>query len=325
MSAKRLATFRRPPPAMVVEPHSYCNLSCLSCLTGQKSLPRPRGRMSLSQFTTLVDEVAPRLKVVHWSGMCEPLLFEDCLDYLRYLADAGVRVRVDTNGHCFRNREFVEALVETGTSEVNVAFDGVDQATLAAIRGPQADFEGLVAGTRLLIDARDRLGSALKVNLQFIVSRPNENRIREAQVLGRSLRPDSMTIKAIRLDPHDSRACAALMPQSTVYRSYQRSASGNWRLKGSMLRQCWAIREFCVLWWDGTLVPCCFDLAGEFAFGNAFRTSFAEAWNSDAAARFRLRASTDLPSIPLCASCPVGRREINCWPVDLERDEGAGP
>jgi radical SAM protein with 4Fe4S-binding SPASM domain len=278
--------------------------------------------MSYPSFKRLVDEVSPWLKAVQWSGMCEPLLYEDSLDFLTYLSDAGIRVRVDTNGHFFRNRDFVDRLIETQPSEINIAVDGTDQASLAAVRGPNADFQRLVAGIRLLVAARDRFRSQLKVNLQFIISRPNEHLMGDFAALARSLRPNSMTLKAIRLDPNDKPACRRLMPRSTSYRGYKKKPSGMWELKGKMLRQCWAIRSYCVIWWDGTLLPCCFDLAGEYAFGNVFTTSFKEAWSSDAAIRFRQRASSDLPSIPLCEICPVGRSEINCWEFDLKEEEG---
>jgi len=277
--------------------------------------------MSYDSFKGLVDEVSPWLKAVHWSGMCEPLLYEDSLDYLADLSDAGIRVRVDTNGHFFRSREFIDRLIHTRPSEINIAVDGTDQKSLAAVRGPNADFQLLVAGIRLLVEERDRLRSKLKVNLQFILSRPNEHLTREFLMLARSLRPDSITFKAIRLDPNDRQACR-LMPRSARYRGYQKGPTGIWQLKGEMLKQCWAIRSYCVIGWDGTLLPCCFDLAGDYAFGNVFKTSFKEAWNSDTAVRFRRLASSDLPSIPLCEICPVGRNENNCWEFDLKEKEG---
>lgn len=301
---------------MVMEPHTFCNLTCFSCQTGQGELQRPAGRMPYRAFKRLVDEVSPWLQTVHWSGMGEPLLYEDSLDYLAYLSDAGIRVRVDTNGHVFRNRGFVERLVRTRPVEINIAVDGTDQASLAAVRGSHADFRLLIEGIRLLVEARDRLRSKLRVNLQFIVSRPNEHLSGEFLALGRGLRPDSMTFKAIRLDPGDKRACRRLMPKSLRYRGYTPGPGGVWRLKGELLKQCWAIRSYCMVCWDGTLLPCCFDLPGEHAFGNVFATSFETAWHSDTAVSFRQLASTDLSAIPMCRICPVGRDEINCWEFD---------
>jgi radical SAM protein with 4Fe4S-binding SPASM domain len=277
--------------------------------------------MPYPAFKRLVDEVSPWLKVVHWSGMGEPLLYEDSLDYLTYLSEAGIRVRVDTNGHLFRNLDFVDRLVKTCPSEINIAVDGTDQASLAAVRGSNADFRLLVAGIKMLVEVRDRLQSNVKVNLQFIVSRPNEHLAGEFLELGLDLHPDSMTFKAIRLDLDDKPACNSLMPRSARFRSYEKDTSGKWQLKENMLKQCWAIRSYCSIWWDGTLLPCCFDLTGEHAFGNVFKTSFDEAWNSDTAVHFRQLASSDLSSIPMCEVCPVGRDDINCWEIDCKEEE----
>ena len=80
MQRKQSDTFHEPPPVIVMEPHCFCNLTCLSCLTGQGKLQRPAGKMSYSSFKKFVDEVSPWLKAVQWSGMGEPLLYEDSLD-----------------------------------------------------------------------------------------------------------------------------------------------------------------------------------------------------------------------------------------------------
>lgn len=321
MAKNKYETFSDPPPVIVMEPHTYCNLTCQSCLTGRRKLDRPGGKMDFSSFKKLISEVSAWVETVHWSGMCEPLLYEDSLAYISFMSGAGINVRLDTNGHFFRDRDFVRRLIGAGLAEVNVAVDGTDQASLAAVRGANADFGILMAGIQDLIGERNRLKSGMKINLQFIVTRPNEHLSAEFLRLGRSLHPDSMTFKAIRLDPADSEACQNLMPKSARFRSYAKQPDGGWRLKGRMLRQCWAIRAYCSIWWDGTLVPCCFDLDGTHAFGNVFETSFREAWQSEAAANFRRRASCDLPSIALCRICPVGRSELNCWDVDPRGDE----
>jgi radical SAM protein with 4Fe4S-binding SPASM domain len=317
MPRKRVDPIHEPPLAIVMEPHTYCNLTCWSCLTGRKKLQRPLGRMLFAPFRRLVDEVSEWVKVVHWSGMGEPLLFEDSLDYLSYLSQAGINVRIDTNGHFFGNRDFVTRLIHTGVSEINIALDGINQKSLSAIRGSHADFKLVVDGIRMLMEVRDHLSSSLKVNLQFIISKPNEDHIKDFLALATALRPDSITLKAIRLDPGDRRACRKLMPLSESYCGYIGEEDGKWQLKGEMLNQCWAIRAYCVIWWDGTLLPCCFDLQGKYAFGNVFDSSFREAWNSDLAVSFRRLAATHLPSIPMCEICPVGRDIANCWEIKL--------
>jgi radical SAM protein with 4Fe4S-binding SPASM domain len=249
--------------------------------------------------------------------MGEPLLCEDSLAYLSYLSAAGIQVKVDTNGHCFRDRDFADRLIQTNPAELNIAFDGTDQATLAAIRGQRANFDLLVSGIKLVVQAKERLESAVRINLQFIVSRPNEHQIEEVCELGRSLHPDSMTFKLIRLDPKDERACTTLMPSVPAYREYDMDTAGSWHLKGALLSECWAVRSYCSVWWDGTLVPCCFDLDGTHAYGNVFDTSFREAWNSDVAFAFREAVATDLRSVAMCEICPVARDQDNCWKLDF--------
>ncbi|HOH60402.1 MAG TPA: aldehyde ferredoxin oxidoreductase, partial [Candidatus Cloacimonadota bacterium] len=51
------------PPALMIEPTNICNLKCPLCPSGNGSLQRPRGMMSLDLFKGIVDQV------MHSTGM----------------------------------------------------------------------------------------------------------------------------------------------------------------------------------------------------------------------------------------------------------------
>lgn len=305
------AACRAFPAQIIIEPHTFCNLSCITCATGQKRLNRPRGKMPWDMFRKLADEIAPRIEGVFWTGMCEPLLYEDNLRYIKYLTKSGLRVYVETNGHFFQNQHFTEQFIRTNVSSVNIAFDGLDQNSLRAFRGPNADYDRLISGIRLLLKTREMLHTKRPtVNLQFIVTRLNENLMDRVKTLKEELRVDTLTFKAVGADPSKQEQ-AALIPTSPELRRWEKDAQGVWRQKGDITNRC-SRMYFCpMILWDGRVVPCCYDFSAEYAFGNAFETSFRQVWFSEAAINFRKQLVRNRSSIPMCTYCPEGRTIIS--------------
>ena len=299
------------PSSIIIEPHTFCNLSCINCATGQGRLVRPRGKMPFQDFRLLIQQLAPRVKSVHLTGMCEPMLYEDCLDYMECITGAGLELHLETNGHFFRGPDFVERFLRARVSTVNIDVDGKNQKTLEAFRGPNADLERVLKGVRLLLATRKRLGLIEPiVNLQFIVTRLNEHQIGDFMALQGNLKPNSLSLKAVGLDLKDQDKCERLIPLGPAFRRYLKERQGRWRLQGEVSNRCAMTYARPMICWDGTLVPCCYDFAAEFAFGNVFEQSFSGAWNSARAVHFRKSLAENRWAISICTGCPEGRHPI---------------
>ncbi len=65
---------------------------------------------------------------------------------------------------------------------------------------------------------------------------------------------------------------------------------------------CDNITEVITFRWNGDVVPCCYDIIGEYVIGNIMKHSLEELWNNE---RYKsLRKSIHLRNyIPLCAYC----------------------
>jgi radical SAM protein with 4Fe4S-binding SPASM domain len=62
----------------------------------------------------------------------------------------------------------------------------------------------------------------------------------------------------------------------------------------------------CVMTWDGSIVPCCFDKDAKYSMGNINEKTFGEIWNGDAYRDFRAQLFTNRKSIDICRNCTEG-------------------
>jgi radical SAM protein with 4Fe4S-binding SPASM domain len=79
--------------------------------------------------------------------------------------------------------------------------------------------------------------------------------------------------------------------------------------KTEVKNQCDFLWDEIVVNWDGSIVPCCFDMNNLFVFGNAFKEKIKNIWNNKKYISFRRRILTNKKSIPLCRDCPGTNKE----------------
>jgi len=62
----------------------------------------------------------------------------------------------------------------------------------------------------------------------------------------------------------------------------------------------------CVMTWDGTIVPCCFDKDAQHPLGEIKTRSFMETWTSNEYKDFRQRILNEREQITICKNCTEG-------------------
>ena len=67
-----------------------------------------------------------------------------------------------------------------------------------------------------------------------------------------------------------------LIPTIDKYARYKKTDGGKWRIKNNLLNHCWKMWHSCVLTWDGTVVPCCFDKDASHSLGSLKQKTFKE-------------------------------------------------
>jgi radical SAM protein with 4Fe4S-binding SPASM domain len=64
----------------------------------------------------------------------------------------------------------------------------------------------------------------------------------------------------------------------------------------------------CVITWDGSVVPCCFDKDASHPMGSLQESTFKEVWNSTNYRNFRGKLLQSRNQIDICKNCTEGTK-----------------
>ncbi len=294
------------PLHISVEPTTSCNLRCPECPSGLRAFSRPTGMLEPSFFEGLLNELKPGLASINFYFQGEPYLNRELHGMVRKAADAGIYTATSTNGH-YLDSENCERVVQSGLHRLIVSIDGTSQDTYEQYR-IGGKLEKVIEGTRLLIDTKRRLKSRTPhVVFQFLVVKPNEHQIPEVLELAGELGVDEVRFKTAQV--YDFEQGNPLIPENEKYARYRKGADGRWVLKNKLENHCWRMWQGCVVTWDGSIVPCCFDKDAQHRLGKIdAQTRFGQIWRSEEYRAFRAGILEDRSQFEICKNCTEGTK-----------------
>jgi radical SAM protein with 4Fe4S-binding SPASM domain len=287
------------PPNIMIEPTNVCNLKCPGCPTGRNQLPFKKGRMLLSDFRKLVDQLGPYAIYAQLWGFGEPFLHPDILEMVAYCKRFDLEVRISTNGQFLENANTAAGLVKSGLDSLKISLDGASQETLQKYR-INAGFDKMVEGIRLINEAKKKYQSEYpKLILQFIIMKHNQHEIPLMQELAAKLKmkykPKSVWVEddnAEDLLPDDRYSRFVVDPKTKALRPAKKQPE-----------LCPFPWEWAYVNWDGTVLPCCKDPYRNHLFGNVKEESYNAIWRSSKFVNFRKSLINDPSQVKKCNRC----------------------
>lgn len=286
------------PLAIGAELTNHCNLRCPECPSGSGTLTRARGFMDPVLFQKIIDELSPYLYNINLYFQGEPMLHPKVFTFLEI--SRNIKTVISTNGH-YLNADNAEQLVKSGLDKLIVSLDGADQETYSAYR-MNGNFVTVINGIKTVTEAKKRFSSAIKVEIQFLVNKINENQVgqmeRLASDLGAELRLKSMQV-AVREN------MGKWLPVDGRFGRY-RLKGDEYFIKSSLPNRCSRMWFNPVITWDGKVIPCCFDKDAEYVMGDLNQDSFREIWTGPKYRIFRKSILTGRNMIEMCRNCSSG-------------------
>jgi MoaA/NifB/PqqE/SkfB family radical SAM enzyme len=187
-----------PNRTLIVELTNACNLECPLCSTGSGLNQKPKGMMKLDHFRQFMDQVAPLLNSVIFSGSGEPLLHPQFVEFVAYAArEKGKLATCLSNGtRIDQPRE----IVRSGLTKIQVDVNGLTQEQHAAYR-VGANLEQVLANIRQLVSVKRELRSAYPlVYVDVLIGRHNEQDHDRFIELARELEVNGVILAALRDD-----------------------------------------------------------------------------------------------------------------------------
>ncbi len=281
---RKLRVTAGPPPILMLESSSFCNLRCEKC--AHKTSPRKRGNMDTALALELIGQAGEMgIKRVCLSMLGEPLMHPDLDKMAARAAELGLKPYLVTNAQLL-TPELGSRLIESGLDQMVVSVDGWD--------GPS--YESRQAGARM-----DRLMENLEA---FKAARGEAKRplLASVTVLDAGSRARLDEVRGLLAPVFDDLRLMPLTDFGTPggevdprllpgVKSWKRAACGN---------------PFSVLsvGWDGRVTACCNDHHFLLEYGDATRRPLADIWMDDRIKEIRRKhLEGNLAGVPLCEKC----------------------
>jgi len=288
------------PPVVMIEPTNVCNLRCPLCPSGNGTLKRKKGYLTLDVFKKIIDDIASTAFMVVLWNQGEPYLNKDFSKMVKYASEKKLFTLVSTNGNIDYDAEEV---VKSGLDSMIVSLDGTTQGSYNKYR-VNGKLEKVLEGVKKIVAAKKKLNKTNPLlRWQFLVMKHNEHEIEEIKQLSKKLEVDNLELKSVQIYSKDD--VHSFLPQNPKYRRYKISGD-NFELKYGIKNRCRRIWTNAVVNWNGEVAICCFDKDGEFKVGNVIDTDLTQLWKNSDIMKIRNQILKDRKQIPICRNCLEG-------------------
>lgn len=267
-----------------VEITNICNMSCSFCHGHSRELRR----MSLDEFSLVLDKLKGQTEYIYYHLMGEPLTHPELPLFLKAAAEKGFRSVITTNGTLLKKR--ASELIESGIHKVSISlhsFEGESKQTHEQYLSDTADFAdaaskaGVIVVFRLWNKGFD--GGRNDAALEFLRSRLEGEWADNTR--GIRIR-DKLFLE---------------WGDRFVWPDKQADIQGD-----DMF--CYGLRDHFGILCDGTVVPCCLDSDGVINLGNIFRDDISEILSSPRATAIKKGFDCRKASENLCRRCSYAQR-----------------
>lgn len=309
------------PYMLQIEPTSLCNLSCPLCPTGRGELNRPSRHLQLEEFTAIIDDLERSLLFLVLWNWGEPLLNPALPDMVRHAARRGIKTVTSTNGHFFRDEEYLSALFEAGLTTLIVSIDSVSDDNYGVYR-KRGELQRVLDGLHRAVAVKRKTGARTAINVRMVVMKQNEHEVDAVERMARQAGADFFTAKTLNPSCGDVVLDSELLPVNERYRRYE-------YVPGTFERVC--TDPLCRVVWtmpsvlsNGDVAPCCYDYDAEMRVGNVFEKPLSEFWNGPEYRALRKLVHDTPEASAKCRRCDVNfKLSENGWfirAVDLNRE-----
>lgn len=297
LEEKLLLLIKHKPTIFQIEPTTKCNLNCPLCSTHHLA----RGMIDLesSSFEKIVV-ANPQMKYATLHLMGEPLLSQNLFQYIKLLKQNDVFTFFSTNGMLLKEK--AKDIVDSKVDKISVSLDAINQEDLKIYRR-NAHLDRILNGIEALIGERDRRNLKRPiVQIQTIMFRYNEEKEEEVRSFLLGLGVDRIRFKTVSVESFGCKnSNGSDIPwERLIPKRYNRDPKERLFFRDRAV--CRLLFQGFVLA-DGSVVPCCIDYDGNYAFGNLRTDTWDEIWHSQK--RWEILREYFEKGLNICRTCTM--------------------
>jgi len=226
----------------------------------------------LENFKTIIDDNKDIFKRINMIFAGEPLLNQDIFKMVKYAESKNIEVLLSSNTTLFNN-EKIKELFDSNLSYLIVCLDGTTKETHEQYRRG-SNFEEVKNNIQKICQYKKE--KELKkpyIILQFLVMRQNEKEIAEIIKLAQILGVDKIDLKTLSLGSFVDINKKIELAEENLPKNNKYS---RFIFKGGILKEkskpriCSWMRQ-ALIYWNGDVSLCCYDINGDMVVGNVFK------------------------------------------------------
>lgn len=264
-------------------------------MCANKDIPEEKiGHMDLNLFRQIVDEAGEYVFDLNLFLGGESLFHKELPEMIRYARSRGIATRLSTNATVL-TKEKTDALLDAGLDFIIFSFDGYEKDVYEKIR-VNANFEKTLGYIREFLEEKKRRGGRKPFVVFQVIEFSNltgAGKEKEREAFLTSLKGLPVNRFSF-IKPH------------TFGGKIERKESKAFRKMTPVYVPCTFLWYSMTVRWDGTVVPCCVDLAGDLPAGDLNEKSLMEVWNGPVLTDLREKiANKRYLEVSLCRSCDI--------------------
>jgi len=209
-------------------------------------MSRPMGFMSIETFARVRKELKAfgiKKAYLHFQG--EPFLNRHTPEFAGQLKEDGLIVGVFTNGQAFSDK-IIWKIADVQIDLVRFSVDGASEETYQQNR-VGGKFSNVYENMKKMVHAHKE--KKTRIEWQFLPLKNNEHEVEKARRMAKEIGVHFFTKGFRETDPE-------LAPTNIAYRSK------------FLKKPCTDIYKQLGIYWNGDVVPCCYDVDGKEIMGN---------------------------------------------------------
>lgn len=295
-----------------VDPCNVCNLRCPLCPTGNYTLDKHQGLMSLARFKSIIDKIKDYALTVGVYNLGEPFLNKNIFEMIDYAQSNNIGTNMSSNFN-WPSHIDVRDIVGSGLEYITVSLDGLSQDTYSKYRA-KGDVNEVIHNMRALLQAKkDMRRKTPIVEWQFIVFKHNEHEVEAVKRKAEEWGVDRIRLVPPTIPPemaYDEQVRQEWMPTQSVFRENDPILA---KERGYILdKACFYLYRTMRIDPDGSVAPCCYARDRSHTYANIDDGSLREIWNNKYYESSRqLFGRKPLPKDRVetfCDRCPMYRR-----------------